>query len=244
MEADGKANTKTRERTEGTDTTVQAVHGDSCTTQKVQDGWKTSFSFGVKAEPPDLPCREDVLVEDGAAAPMSRLPFLEMHTTTAASGLVPTGKTSTATETTFNEPLLQFHSTEEANGKNSPTPYASYDSKVFQNSNLAAAPYSRRVVETKYRQNMTFDPCGAQGPLHACPFLGLWRALVCGEVCMLEQLVTSFSVFPEEIRWLYEAKPALCLARKVSLSRAARGYTNRRDEQGSCRRWRLEVIRS
>ena len=136
----------------------------------------------MKAEPPDLHCREDVLVEDGAAAPMSRLPSLEMYTTTATSGLVPTGKTSTVTETTFNKPLLQFYSTEKANGKKGPTPYASYDSKVFQNSNLAAAPYCRRVVETKYRQNITFDPCGSQGPLHACPFWGSWRALVCGEV--------------------------------------------------------------
>ena len=31
---------------------------------------------------------------------------------------------------------------------------------------------------------------------------------------MLEQLVTNYSVFPEEIRWLYEARPALCCARK------------------------------
>ena len=34
MEADGPANTKTRERTEGTATAVQAMHGDSCTMHK------------------------------------------------------------------------------------------------------------------------------------------------------------------------------------------------------------------
>ena len=33
MEADGKASTKTRERTKGCGTTVQAMHGDSCTAQ-------------------------------------------------------------------------------------------------------------------------------------------------------------------------------------------------------------------
>ena len=55
IEADGPANTKTREHTEGAATAVQAVHGDSYTTQKVQDGPKTSISFGVKAETPDLP---------------------------------------------------------------------------------------------------------------------------------------------------------------------------------------------
>ena len=94
---DRPANTKTRERTEGAATAVQAMHGDSCTAQKVQDGPKTSISFGVKAEPPDLPCREDVLVEDGAAAPKSCLSSLEMRTTTATGGLIPTGKISTAT---------------------------------------------------------------------------------------------------------------------------------------------------
>ena len=40
MEADGPANTKTRERTEGTAKAVQAKHEDSCTAQKVQDGPK------------------------------------------------------------------------------------------------------------------------------------------------------------------------------------------------------------
>ena len=118
MEADGPANTKTRERTEGAATAVQAMHEDSCTTaQKIQDGPKTSISFGVKAEPPDLPCRDDVLVEGGDAAPTSCLPSLEMRTTTAVGGLVPTGKTSTAIETTSNEPFLRFYATAETNPK-------------------------------------------------------------------------------------------------------------------------------
>ena len=69
MEADGPADTKTRERTEGAATTVQTMHGDSCTAQNVQDEPKTSTSFGVKAEPPDLPCREDVLLEKGGRRP-------------------------------------------------------------------------------------------------------------------------------------------------------------------------------
>ena len=70
IEADGPANTKTRERTEGAATAVQAMHGDSCTAQRVQDGSTTnSTSFGMMAEPPDLPCREDVLVENGDRRP-------------------------------------------------------------------------------------------------------------------------------------------------------------------------------
>ena len=183
MEADGTANTKTRERTEGAATAVHAMHGDNCTAQKVQDGPKTSISFGMKAEPLDLPCRDDVVVESGDAAPKSCLPSLEMRTTTAAGGLVPTGKTSTATETNFNQQPLRFYSTEEIDLEVScmkgPTPSASYDSSFWK---LLAAPYCRRVIETKSRQNRTFDPGGSQGHLRACPFLGSWRALVCGEV--------------------------------------------------------------
>ena len=115
-EEDGHANTQTRERTEGTATAVQGMHGDSCNTvQKVQDGPKTSISFGVMAEPPDLPCREDVLVENGATSPGSCLPFLEMRSPTAAGGLLPTGKASTATRTTSKKPLLWFHAAEEMN---------------------------------------------------------------------------------------------------------------------------------
>ena len=160
-EADGHENTKTQARTEGAAKAVQAMRGDSCTAlQKVQDGPKTSITFGVETEPPDLPCREDVLVEDGATAPKSYLPSLELRTTTAAGGLVPTGKTSTATEANFNQPPLQFCSTEEtdleANCMKTSTPYVSYDSSAFQDSNLLAAPFCRRVVETKFRQKKDF----------------------------------------------------------------------------------------
>ena len=113
-EADGHANTKTQERTEGAAKAVQVMRGDSCTAeQKVRHGPKISITFGEEAEPPNLPCRENVLVEDDATAPKSCLSSLEMRTTTAAGGLLPTGKTSRATETNFNQPPLRFCSTEE-----------------------------------------------------------------------------------------------------------------------------------
>ena len=189
METD-ETNAKTHERTEGAAIAVQAMRGDSCTTkQKAQDGPKTSITFGVEAEPPDLPCRDDVLVEGGDAAPRSCLPSLEMRSLTAASGLLPTGEASIATRTTSNEPLLRFYTTEQMNPEEdskkenlwTSTPYASYDSSVFQKSHLCAAPYCRRfVVETKSRQNRTFDPDGSRGHLRACP-LRSRRALVCGE---------------------------------------------------------------
>ena len=78
----------------------------------VQDGPTTSTSFGVKAEPPALLCRDDVLDENGAAAPTSCLSPLEMRTPTAADGFLPTGKHSTAMKTTFHQLPLWFCLTE------------------------------------------------------------------------------------------------------------------------------------
>ena len=102
-EADGHANTKTRERTEGAATAVQAMRGDGFSARRVELGPNTnSNNFGVKAEPPALPCRDGVVVESGDAAPKSCLPSLEIRSSTAAGGLVPTGEASTATEANFN----------------------------------------------------------------------------------------------------------------------------------------------
>ena len=86
-EADGHANTKTRERTEGAATAVQAMRGYGFSARRVEPGPNTSStSFGVKAEPPALPCRDDVVVESGDAVPKSCLPSLEMRSSTAAGG--------------------------------------------------------------------------------------------------------------------------------------------------------------
>ena len=189
MEADGQANTKTRERTEGAATAVQAKRGDCFSACRVEPGPNTnSTSFGVKAEPPALPCRDDVVVESGPAAFESCLPSMEMRSSTAAGGLVPTGEVSKASETTSNEPFLRFYETEEMNPEGDSkmedswtlTPSASYDNSSFWR--LSATPYCRRVVDTKSGQNRTFDPGGSRGHLRACPFLGSWHALVCGEV--------------------------------------------------------------
>ena len=185
MEADGQADTETRERTEGAATAVQPMRRDCFSARRVEPGPNTnSTTFGVKAEPPALPCRDDVVVECGAAASESCLPSMEMRPSTAAGGLVPTGEASPAKETNFKQPPLRFRSTEETDlepkCKKTSTSYASFDSSSFWR--LLAAPYCRRVVDTKSRQNRTFDPGGSRGHLCACPFLGSWRALVCGEV--------------------------------------------------------------
>ena len=176
MEADGQANTKTRERTEGAATAVQAMRGDYFFARRVEPGPTTnSTSFGVKAEPPALPCRDDVVVESGPAASKSCLPSMEMRLSTATGGVILTGEASTASETTLNEPPLRFCPTEETNlgtnCKKTSTPYASFESSSFF-WRLLAAPYYRNVVDTKSRQNRTFDPGGSRGHLRACPFLG------------------------------------------------------------------------
>ena len=185
MEAYRPADTKTRdtktcELTEGAATVVQAMHGDSYTAPKVQDEPKISTGFGVKAEPPDLPCREDVLVENGATSPKSCLPSSEMRSPTAAGGLLPTDEASTATRTTFNQPPLRFYSTEETDSKTNLRTRVLYVS--YGSSFLPAGHSCRMVIETKSGEKRTFDPGGSQGRLRACPFLGSWRALLCVEV--------------------------------------------------------------
>ena len=188
VEADGQASTKTRERTEGAATAVQAMRGDYFSACRFEPGPTTnSTSLGMKAAPPALPCRDDSVVECGSAAFKSCLPSMEMRPSTAAGGLVPTGGTSKASETTLNELPLRFCLTGETDLKAEHSwtsiPSASYDSSsVFQERNLSATPYCRRVVDTKSGQNRTFDPGGSRGHLRACPFWGSWRALVCGEV--------------------------------------------------------------
>ena len=71
------------------------MYGDSCTAQKVEDGPETSTSFGMKVEPPGLPCRNDVLVENGDASPKSCLSPVKMRKSTPAGGLLHAGSAFT-----------------------------------------------------------------------------------------------------------------------------------------------------
>ena len=164
---------KTRERMKGAATAVQAKHGNNCSTKKVQVGRTSSTSFGVKAEPPALPCRDDILVENGAVAPKSCLSPLEMRTLTAAGGLLPTDKAYTATRTSFDQPSLWFCPTEAINLRTS-IQYASFYSSFWRIDNLLAAPSCRRVIETKLGQNLVFDPGGSRARPTRMPF---WRIL-------------------------------------------------------------------
>ena len=77
MKADGQADIKTRERTEGAATAVQAMHGDSCSANRVDPDPMCSTSFGDDCTGPCS--RQDALAGNGAAAPKSFLPSLEMR---------------------------------------------------------------------------------------------------------------------------------------------------------------------
>ena len=65
-------------------------------------------------------------------------------------------------------------------------------------------------------QNRTLYPGGSQGRLRACPILGSWRALLCGEVVRVEAAGFELQRFSEEIRWLFGTSLALkCRASKI-----------------------------
>ena len=181
METDGPTNAKTRERTKVAGKAVQAKHGESCTAQRVQDRAKTLTCFGVMAEIPTFPCREDVSVENDTAMPKSCLLSFEMRSPTAAAGLFPTGGASIATMTTYNQPHLRLYSTKETDptkmNLRTPILYVSHDSSF-----VPAVPSCRRVIEIKSEENSMLDPGSSHVRLRACPFLGSWSALLHGEV--------------------------------------------------------------
>ena len=195
MEANGQEDTKTRERTEGATTAVQAMHGDSCSANRVDPDPLCSTSFGDHCTgPPALPCpREDALVDNGAATPKSCLPPLEMRTTTAAGGLLPTGETCTETKIIFNQPPLRLYSTEETNLWTLILS-VSYESSFFWKNNLSAAPSSR--------QNQCKIGCSIQAVLKVVSaptrFLGTWRALLCGETMRVGAAGGDLQLFLED----------------------------------------------
>ena len=171
MEADGPSDTKTRERTEGAAKAVQAKHGNSCSANRVDPDAMCSTSFsddstGLLA----LSCsRDGALVGNGAAAPKSCLSPLQMRSPTTAGGLLPAGEASTTTRITFHQPRLRFCPTEETNSERTSTQYALYYNSSFWLNRLPA-PSWRRVIQTKSRQNLVFNPDGSKGRLRACLF--------------------------------------------------------------------------
>ena len=174
MGADVQADQKTRERTEGTATTaVQAKHGESCSANRVGSDPMCSISFGDDSIGPRglSYSRDNALVGNGAAAPKSCFSPVEICSPTASGGLLLADKASTTTRITFYEPRLRSCPTEETNSDGTSTEYALYYNSSFWWNQLPA-PFWWRVIETKSRQNLIFDPSGSKGRLRACPFLG------------------------------------------------------------------------
>ena len=74
MEADVTSDKKTRKRTEDA-AADRAKHGDSCSTKSVDAGLTSATSFGMAAEPPALPFRDDALVDTKALPRQSRVSY-------------------------------------------------------------------------------------------------------------------------------------------------------------------------
>ena len=165
---------RTHKHTEGTAAADRAKDmEDSFSAHQVDPDQMCLISFGYDSTgPPALPCpRDDALVENGAGALKLCLSPTEMRTLTVASGLLPAGTASTGTRIIFYQLPLRFCRTEETNYGTAAIQYATYSDF-----------WKMKVLETKSRQTLVFDPGGSAGRLHACPFLETWRALHCGEV--------------------------------------------------------------
>ena len=146
---------------------------DKSSSARIDAGPTSSTSFGMKVEPPALPLRDDALVDNGAAAPKLFLSPVEIRTLTAAGGLLLAGTSSTTTSTIFPQPPLWFCLTEEEmNSRTTTIQYATAYSTFWK----------IKVMATKSRQTLVFDPGSCTGCLRACPFLGGRRALLCEEV--------------------------------------------------------------
>ena len=97
------------------------------------------------------------LVDKEAAAPKPCLSSVEMRTLTTAGGLLPAGTASIATRTIF--PRFSFSWS------------LGEIKKSTSRTNNQRAPLCRwRVIQTKSRQTLVFDPGGSTGRLRACPF--------------------------------------------------------------------------
>ena len=128
--------------------------------------------------------RDDALVNKGAAAPKPCLSPMEMRTLTAAGDLLPTGTAFRATMTIFHQPPFWFYSTEEIQFRTSikyTTDYITF--------------WKMKVLETKSRQNLAFDPGGHTSRLGACPFLGAWLVLLCEVFVWAPDGTRRWSVF-------------------------------------------------
>ena len=116
MEVDVTADIETRKRTAGAAAAERVIRGDNSSAQVDTDPIRLT-SFGEDSiGPPAPPCsRDDALVSKGAVAPKPCFSPVKMRTPTAAGGLLPAGKASTATRIIFYHLPLRLWPTEETN---------------------------------------------------------------------------------------------------------------------------------
>ena len=166
MEADVISDTKTRNRMEYI-AAERVISGDNSSVKVDTDPMSLTSSGDDSTEPPASPCsRDDTLVDNGAAVLNPRLSPVEMRTLTAADGLLPAGKASTATRIIYYQPRLRLCPTEETDSERTSFQYASYYSSFWRINNQLA-PFWRRVIETKSRQTLEFDPGGSTEVVYA-----------------------------------------------------------------------------
>ena len=149
------------------------MNEDSSSERRVDDGPKSVTSLGMIAEPPaSQQCIKDALVNKSAETSKPQLPPVKVRMlSSAAGGLLPAGTASTAMRTTFSRPLPSWTLGGETKERSSRT-----------NLNQLAPLCCREILKTKSRQTLVFEPDDCSGRLRGCPFLGGWRALLCGEI--------------------------------------------------------------
>ena len=188
MEADVEPYTKTRKRTEGA-AEDRAKHGDG-TSARVDDGSTSLTSFGMVAEPVWwLPQNAfgDALINKDAEAPKPNFRPVEVRMpSSTAGGFMPAGTASPTMRAIFPPPPLSWSLLIGENTKN-----RTGRTDVDQ---LAHTCW-RKVLETKSRQTLVFDPGGCTDRLRACPFLGGRRALLRGRFVWDAAMVSEAEAF-------------------------------------------------
>ena len=112
------SDTKTRNRMENVAAERVISSGDNVSA-KVDADPMCLVSFGDDSTgPPTLPCsKDDALVNNATVVPKSCLSPVKMRTLTAASGLLPAGKASTATRIIYYQLRVRFCPTEKTSSE-------------------------------------------------------------------------------------------------------------------------------
>ena len=164
------------------------MNRNNSSARRVDDGPTSLTNFGKIAKPPLAPekCIGGALVNEGHEAPKRYLPPVEARMlSSAAGGLLSSGTASTAMRTVFPRPFLSWSLGRETKRRAGRT-----------NFDQLAPPYWTRVIQTKSRQTLLFDPGGCTGHLRACPFIGGWRAFFFGEAFVgTPDSIRDWSVF-------------------------------------------------